>query len=211
MTYSSSGRNGDKNAHLLLHLVKKHGAIGLGAISGFFEVDENWHCPSCHRGKEDIARLDKNGELFCQMVPHHDHMDKLANGKIPTGEGLEWSDRQPAYSVRENFRRFQETLICTDCNVVEGDAKKKVSAPSEFSFTPFEISTFIIVEPNRGHLLDMEVLAKTWEKIQPSLWIYGNTLRGIAKTQIDPGGFEQVGGAALRVLAALKKKMDEKK
>ncbi len=211
MTYSSSGLNGDKNAHLLVHLVKKHGAIGLGAISGFFEVDENWCCPSCHRNKHEIARIDKNGNLLCQMVPHHDHLIDMTDKRVPTGEGLEWHDRLPAFSVRENFRRFPETLICTDCNVVEGDAKKKIAAPKDFSFTPFEISTFIIVEPNRSHLIDLSKLEETYEKIKPSLGIYGDTLRGISKTQANPDGFEQVGGAALRVMAALRRKMDQSK
>jgi hypothetical protein len=112
-------------------------------------------------------------------------------------------------SLRNNFVRFADILICGDCNVVEGDAKKKAGTPVDFSFTPFEISTFIIVEPNRGHLLDLDKLKETYDKIRPSLGIYGDTLRGIAKHQADPDGFEQIGGAAWRVLKEVNKKRKE--
>ncbi len=210
MTYSSVGLNGDKNAHLLFHLVKTHGAIGLGAISGFFEVDETWICPVCHRDKEKIARIDKNGNLFCQMVWHHDHLIDMTDNRFPIGRDLEWLEQAELFSLRNNFVRFQDILICGDCNVVEGDAKKKAGTPADFSFTPFEISTFIIVEPHRKHLLDIEKLKKVYDKIKPSLGIYGDTLRDVAKHQADPDGFEQIGGSAWRVLKEINRKRKEK-
>jgi hypothetical protein len=206
MMFSVVAANGEKNARLLFHLSKKHGAIDLGSISGFFEVDENWHCPVCHRNKSEIARVDKNAKLLCALVRHHDHLTDITDGRIPDTRGMEWQDQMPVLSLRDSFQRFPEILICQDCNVAEGDAKKKVGAPKDFSFGPFEISTFIIVEPNRGHLIDIAKLEETYEKIKSSLGIYSNTIRGIVKHQADPDNWEQAGGAAWRVLQDLNRK-----
>lgn len=210
MIQSAVAANGEKNARLLFDLTKIHGAINLGAISGFFEVEETWCCPVCHRGKREIARVDKNANLLCALVHHHDHLGDITNGRLPDMHDLEWEDRLPAMSLRDSFQRFPEILICQDCNVAEGDAKKKAGAPRDFSFGPFEISTFIIVEPNRGHLIDIAKLSETYEKIRPSLGIYGDTIRGIARHQANPGEFEQIGGAAWRVLAEIARKRSGK-
>lgn len=37
----------------------------------------DWACPACGRTKEAIARPNKNNQLMCRLVDHHDHMKDL--------------------------------------------------------------------------------------------------------------------------------------
>ena len=209
MSCMGIGSYAEENAKLLIRLMKEHGALDLGAISNFFEVSSEWCCPSCHRTKAEQVRLDKNGNLMAAIHRHHDHMINLADDCIPSlgRDDITWQERRPYDSLRSNFQRFPDTLICNDCNVIEGLAKGLCKAHSCFSFSPFEISTFIIVESNRPHRLDTEKVLRAWEHVSPSLKTYGNELRQINKFKRDPDGFESIGGAACRVLKDVMDKM----
>jgi hypothetical protein len=204
------GADAEKNARLLFDLIRVHKADGLGAISGFFEVSYDWCCPVCHRQKGEIARIDKNGNLFCQLVWHHDHLSHLSD-KIPSFRpGLDWMQAKPVDSLRDSFRRFNDILICGDCNVAEGAAKMAAGAASSFSFCPFEMSTFIIVGNNQAHKIDRKKASAIYAAINPAMKeIYGAMLREIPKQEADPETFEQIGGAAWRVLSDARKKMKE--
>lgn len=46
--------------------------------------------------------------------------------------------------------RFQEELICGDCNSADGTAKRKLGLPKEWSFSPAEIGRFVTVSPHSG-------------------------------------------------------------
>lgn len=211
MTYSPSNNFAEENARLLFSLAADFCASGLGAISGFFETESTWCCPSCHRQKQEIARLDKNLNLLCQFHWHHDHLEHLASDKLPLYRELDFKDARPYDSLRSNFRRFPETLICSDCNVAEGAAKMAVDAKPTFSFTPFEISSFIFVLPNEPHKIDRAKAREIYEKLVPSMAVYGATLRNVAKFNADPDGFEPIGGAAWRVLKDVQAKLKAKK
>jgi hypothetical protein len=215
MAYSLHCEIAEKNARLLISLMKQHIAKDLGAICGFFEVNHDWVCPSCHRNKSEISKIDKNGNLCCPIVSHHDHFRDLAEQKLPDYRREAWQakmthvDFYPYDSVGKGYERFPETLICGDCNVVEGAAKIAVGAKPDFSFSPFEISTFIIVEPNRSHLIDREKAQKAYERAAPYMAGYGDHLRKTIECSRSPETFENVGGAAFRVLRNLRKTMDE--
>jgi hypothetical protein len=210
MTYSIVGTDAEKNARLLVDLMNQFEAIGIGAISGFFEVSTDWCCPVCHRQKPEIARRDKNGNLLCQLVWHHDHLSHLSDRLPYYRTQLDWQDARPLDSLRGNFKRFDDVLICGDCNVAEGAAKVSAKAPSNFSFGPFEISTFIVVKDNAPHTLDRPKVAEAYKQVFPSLKIYGDVLRDLPKHEADPDSFEQIGGSACRVLSEARKKMKEK-
>lgn len=213
MSYSCGSPEAEANAKLLISLIKSFGALDLGSIANFFQVGSEWCCPTCHRSKSEQARLDKNANLMCAIHLHHDHMNHAAHDKIPHlgRDDLAWSERRGYDSLRNNFYRFPDTLICNDCNVVEGDAKKKCGAPESFSFSPFEISTFIFVENNRPHRLDVEKLNTTWQNVRSSLATYREELRSIGNYHQNPDGFEHIGGAAWRVLKDVHAKMKAKK
>lgn len=213
MSYTCGGGEAEANAKLLIQLMQETGALDLGSIANFFQVGSDWHCPSCHRSKAEQARLDKNRNLMCAIHSHHDHMVDAACEKMPGfhRDDLPWQDRRGYDSLRSNFNRFTDTLICNDCNVVEGDAKRKCGAPAAFSFTPFEISTFIIVTNNAAHTLDIAKAQETWQHIRPSLGAYREELRKISNYDKDPDSFEAVGGAAWRVLKDIRAKMKKVK
>lgn len=186
----------EANARLLYRLLQTTGAIGFGSISGFFEVFPEWRCPCCHRSKEEIVRLDKNAHLLCSIHWHHDHFLDLAREKIGPIES----------SVEDSFCRFPRTQICSDCNVAESTLAKRSLNEDEkrlrhFSFAPFEIASFIIVRMNAGHSVDVERAQIAYQAAQPSMKLLGDRLRAVVQSiRTDADTFEQVGGAAWRVL-----------
>ena len=212
MTFSCGNVFAEANAKLLITIMKERNAVHPGAISSFFEVKDTWCCPSCHRSKAEQARLDKNDNLMCALHWHHDHMVHAARDRLPAPIEINWNERHGFESLVSTFHRFPDTLICNDCNVIEGDAKKKVGAPAAFSFSPFEISTFIIVMNNKPHGLDLAKARVTWANLFPSLSNYRDNLKQITNyDNAEPDSFEQIGGAAWRVLKDIRKKMNENK
>lgn len=208
MSFSCTGSFAERNAKLLIKLMKEHHAKDLGSVCGFFEVSEEWCCPSCHRTKAEIARIDKNGNLMCALHNHHDHLNHVAQDKLPPAREIKWDERRGYDSLVATFARFPDTLICNDCNVVEGLAKREAGTPPDFSFTPFEISTFIIVCSNAPHKLDIDKARVAWANINPSLDNYRDKLRQIMNyDSSDPDSFDHIGGAAWRVLKDVRKKM----
>ena len=73
---------------------------------------------------------------------HHDHSVGLLERRSP---------------------RFQEMVICHQCNVADGQAKRKLGLPSDFSFSPFEIAAFITATPHGRHKYDFDVARRLYE------------------------------------------------
>ncbi len=183
----------EANARLLRRLAKNHNALDFGKISKFFEVGLNWRCPCCHRSKEEIARLDRNAHLLCELHRHHDHFGDEANSRLPSGPGVA--------DVLASFCRFPDVLICSDCNVAEPAAKRIVGAPSYFTFTPYEIATFITVRNNKPHLVDDDRARQAYEAAKPAMVLIRNRLSAVLKSaETDADDFETAGAAAWRVL-----------
>lgn len=63
--------------------------------------------------------------------------------------------------------RFPETVICDQCNVADGYAKKRLALPSVFSFSPAEISLFVKAEPHRPHRVDLEKAREAARMLDP--------------------------------------------
>src|SRR5690606_14847086 len=64
---------------------------------------------------------------------HHDHSAR------------QWGARRP---------RFDECVICDQCNAADGAAKRKLKLSASFSFSPCEISLFIRATPHGRHVID---------------------------------------------------------
>jgi len=100
----------------------------------------DWRCPSCNRSKYELLR-------WTMLFPHtpqkflgwagglHRHHDHGAD----------------AGTARE---RFPETPMCEQCNNADTSAKRELALPANFSFSPAEISRFIIAIPHGWHLLN---------------------------------------------------------
>ncbi|MCP1471662.1 rubredoxin [Sphingobium sp. OAS761] len=136
---------------------------------------ERWSCPSCQRQKSAIARIVNGNVLLCQLDRHHDHLSDLAQSIFKQGLPQDLSDTQIQSRVAAKvalFRmipRFEPTLLCADCNQVEGAMKAALGGVIDpnFSFSPSEIATFIMPEANKPHVPIVEAGRKAWELAAP--------------------------------------------
>lgn len=87
-----------------------------------------WRCPCCNRTPQELIRWStiQHGKFgmgwTISLVLHHCH-----------GPG-----------------RFEETVICGDCNSADSAAKRKLGLPGNFSFSPREIAQFVKCAPHTG-------------------------------------------------------------
>ena len=97
-------------------------------------VSDDWHCPSCLRGKYEILRQ-RGDRKVGGLHRHHDH-------------AVEWDNRNQTEKVN-----FTETIICDQCNHAEGLIKKMYPnvIPEDFSFSPKQIKEFVKGKPNKKH------------------------------------------------------------
>lgn len=197
----------EDNARLLVDLRDRLGAKKFGSISNFFEVGVNWRCPCCYRSKPEIARLDKNSDLLCSLVLHHDHFDACVCEHLDLRDVADWSVPR---AIEESLVRFSATLICSDCNVAEPAAKQMVEAPAAFSFAPYEIAGFITVTANAPHAVDADRAREVYEAARPSMKVLAARLRAIAKANETQGeAWEPAANAAWRVLQNVRRKMKD--
>jgi hypothetical protein len=197
----------EKNARLLINLKDKFGARDIGSISHFFEVCPEWRCPCCYRSKDEFARLDKNKNLLCQIVQHHDHFSEVLWNRVAWKDLGEWSLKA---AVDASLVRFPETMICGDCNVAEPAAKSMIKAVSEFSFAPFEIASFVVVKSNIPHGLDAEKVRTAYEAAKQSMTVISGRIKAIIKNSEHETTFENVGDASNRVIELLRTKFIRK-
>ncbi|MBP2858500.1 hypothetical protein J8657_12895 [Dickeya oryzae] len=132
-----------------------------------------WVCPCCRRKKSEIVRLNKNNFLSCQLHEHHDHMKEVVKSlfeefstkkKVIVADAL--SER---FAIKTAFSlsAYDNTVICSDCNKADADAKRLVKCHKFFSFSPKEISEFIYVTSNREHQINIEAAKKVWARAEP--------------------------------------------
>ena len=96
-------------------------------------VDDDWRCPACDRSKHQILRT-VDGVKKGGLHRHHDH-------------SVDDPDR---YTDKV---KFEEVLICDQCNHADGHIKSKYPGiiPDTFSFEPKHIKQFVKARPNRPH------------------------------------------------------------
>ena len=96
-------------------------------------VNDDWKCPACERKKNEILRK-VDGVWKGGLHKHHDH-------------SVDDPDR---YTDKV---KFEEVLICDQCNHADGLIKSKYPGiiPDDFSFEPKHIREFVRSRPNRPH------------------------------------------------------------
>ena len=169
------------NADLLFQIMGETGALGRGNVTGFFRVSKNWTCPACARSKPEIARLDRNGNLLCAIPEHHDHFADFAYDRLRRVMG----PSHRAVALLPSLERFPRTYICNDCNVADPAAKSVVFAPACFSFTPFEIATFVRVANNCAHVLISENVIAAYESAKKSMELLARRLRHLEANEAE--------------------------
>lgn len=100
-------------------------------------VGSDWRCPICARSRIELLCLNRKGVWHCRHLSlHHDH-------------GCEAGFAE----------RFARSVICGDCNLADGLAKRRLKLPAAFSFAPDEIARFIKPSPHAAHELDLTTAA----------------------------------------------------
>lgn len=129
-------------------------------------------CPTCLRSKPDLLFRDGNGDWRGELVVHHDHcVDEFGDFLLVMGVA------------------FQNSIICTDCNILEGKPKAKGLIPKWFSFDAVQLSELIYLvdgEPDididRAVCLYKDVSEEKRSAIQAAkeVWDYSQKLRATA-------------------------------
>lgn len=150
--------------------IKTHlGAKGIDLNKGWAFTPQSWRCPVCQRSKPEIAKLNESNIVIAHIIQHHDHVREYISDwkKQLRLHGKVEAIDDTAYfrsAVKHIAPRFEETLICEDCNNADADAKRIIGCQDRyFSFTPTEISTFIKKNINAKHTIDCENAIKTFE------------------------------------------------
>ncbi|KFL45005.1 hypothetical protein IL54_0372 [Sphingobium sp. ba1] len=111
--------------------------------------------------------------ILCQLDEHHDHLRdhvekllKVDREKVSHEQRARISAARLA--VMDLSERFSRTIICCDCNQVDGAAKLQIGSAMhpDFSFSPLEIGSFIAPGPNRSHDFDVDKARLVWEGVR---------------------------------------------
>ncbi|MGR5412416.1 hypothetical protein ACPV5T_07890 [Vibrio astriarenae] len=154
-------------------LVRDFSADGAHLNKWWVMTPVGWQCPCCKRSKGEIVRLNKNNYLTCQLHEHHDHMKDVVKELFESfsiKQNIIVADElSEKFAVKTAFSlsAYDNTVVCFDCNKADADAKKIVNAHKSFSFSPKQISEFLIVTANKEHQIDVRKAQGTWQEAKP--------------------------------------------
>jgi hypothetical protein len=87
----------------------------------------HWRCPSCERTAIELIRWSEIRGLLWRERYADEH-------------GMGFTISMASHHCHGNGR-FQETLVCGDCNTADGAVKRKLRLPETWSFAPHELNT----------------------------------------------------------------------
>lgn len=157
-------------SNLTDELKKQFDAKGVHFNKWWVCTPTTWVCPVCGRKKAELLRLNKHGDLSGQLHEHHDHISDLAKKRFDaisaTKENVIADLIAQKFVERLSYAlaSYDKTVICSDCNSADKQAKMIVKAHKDFSFSPSEISKFIIVKNNLEHEINENIAQKLWEE-----------------------------------------------
>jgi rubredoxin len=160
---------------LTKQLIQEHGAADADMTQFWIMTPQDWCCPVCKRSKGDIVRKDKNNLLICRLVEHHDHMNDILVKRFTAISatlkgGVVADDAAERFAKRSSamVSAYNNIVICQDCNNADANAKKAVGAPVDFSYSPAEISQFILPKKNSSHDIDDYKAREIWFAAKPT-------------------------------------------
>lgn len=170
-----------------VRLVEKFGAKKADMTLWWAMTPQSWVCPACDRSKPELVRLNKNGDLMCRLVEHHDHMGDVLQTQFQRHSVSR--DKVVATDLAEEFAKrsaamvsaYDNTIICNDCNNADPRAKKIIGAPDDFSFSPAEIRQFISVRANEPHEILPDEATRVWKSCAPSFTLRMEIIDRIAE------------------------------
>jgi rubredoxin len=158
-------------------LIKQFGAKGVHMNRHWAQRGFNWSCPSCNRTKSEIVRLNKHGDLSCQLHEHHDHTPDIAK-ELFTHASVnkrfviaDLASEQFVRKISEAFESYSPTVVCTDCNNADTIAKKAADVHKWFSFSPKDIEEMITVSANREHIVNNDKAIEIWNRKQKTFYL----------------------------------------
>jgi hypothetical protein len=142
--------------------LERLGATGLELNANWALTRQKWSCDGCGRSKHEIFRKSGSGILLAKLELHHDHLWEQANRKPAQILGPDWRDKVPRggphvlETIRDLVTRFNDALVCSECNAADGAAKRRLGVDPRFSFAPAEIRRFVTAVPHEDHRIDLE-------------------------------------------------------
>lgn len=153
-----------------LRLVNKFKAKGAHLNKWWVMTPAEWACPSCKRKKLEIVRLNRHGYLMCQLHEHHDHMKDLVKKvftEISSSKEVVVADElAEKFAIKTSFAlsAYDNTVICSDCNEADKNAKNVAGTHPDFSYSPKEIGELIEIKPNEEHKINVGIAKEIWEE-----------------------------------------------
>jgi rubredoxin len=133
-------------------------------------TSSDWYCPVCRRSKPEILRPDRSGDPIGHLTAHHDHfreyLDNIENERariVGSASALDESAKRFLRRFTEGLTRFDDVVICQDCNTADAEAKKIMGAPPHLTFTPGEIGSFILPASGCVHGIDQGKLEQAYQ------------------------------------------------
>ena len=131
--------------------------------------DDEWQCPGCGRTKFQCLRWTKRNYKHCRKY-RGKTVDGKIDGKTHFWDWLVILHRHHDHSVpllEKGVPRFEQTVICSQCNVADGAAKRKLGLPKDFSFSPSEIRQFVKTAPHGKHVIDIDAARQIYGGLSP--------------------------------------------
>lgn len=113
-------------------------------------------------------RVNKHGDLSCQLVEHHDHTPDIAKQlfrDVSSSKTVVVADEESKRFVAKistAFESYPPTVVCVDCNNADTKAKKAANTHMWFSFSPKDIEEIIEVSENCEHTVNIQKAIEIW-------------------------------------------------
>lgn len=153
-----------------MSLIESFDAKGVDANKWWVMTPVDWVCPSCKRTKPNIVRKNKHGYLIALLHEHHDHMRDLVKKRfeeLSSSRDIVVADKlSEKFALRTSYAisAYDNTIICSDCNEADKNAKRIVGTHRDFSYSPNEIGQFIISRSNKEHEINSDIATKIWNE-----------------------------------------------
>jgi hypothetical protein len=159
-------------------LMEFDGEPGDAANLYAYAMQTNWRCPSCHRTAHECIRWMRLNELSWRIG----YRDEFMMGF--TVDLRRYACRAGELN-RTWRRRFDPTLLCSDCETINKSAKRKLGLPPAFNFSPEELGLFSFCLPYSGHMeIDYDLAYQLYA--HHAAWFFGSVAPPVPSASSAP-------------------------
>lgn|GEM_PF-5552991 len=109
-----------------------------------------WSCPVCEREKKDLIFQDSKGAWRGELVRHHDHVTDIYG-----------------WFLKDFGIAFEDVLICSKCNTLEGVPKANGLVEKWFSFDWWQIKEALINKQDGTFDIDIDKAMSIYHEVAP--------------------------------------------